>query len=171
MNFFEQELRRLFDDSGIVDDPIYSGRCCFAALGKDLRMRARFSTTRGPKEFDALELTVLHRTDGPLDTLILRFKDVMGMKIDPSHYEMRNGMEPHIWEKETQVDWNLYQPTDADYESIRQAAKQYLNMFRDRQKERVQGEPDLSIQIKAGQKPLGHVQIHWQAARKGRGER
>ena len=43
-NFFEQELRKLFGDGRIIDDPTYSGRACFGTLGNDLRVRAQFVT-------------------------------------------------------------------------------------------------------------------------------
>lgn len=171
MNFFEQELRKLFDGSGIVDGPTYSGRCCFGTLGKDLRMRAQFITTHGPKEYNALKLEVLNRTGGPVDMLILRFKDLLGLKMVPNHHYMCDGMEPHIWEDYKTVEWFSYRPTAADYETIRQAAKQYLDMFRDRQQERDQGGPSLDIRLSAGQKPLGRVRLHRQAARKGRDAR
>ena len=45
-NFFEQELRKLFGDGMIIGDPAFSGRSCYGTLGKDLRVRAQFITTR-----------------------------------------------------------------------------------------------------------------------------
>lgn len=42
MTRYEQELRKLFDGSGLMDRPQYSGRVCVGELGKDLRVRAEF---------------------------------------------------------------------------------------------------------------------------------
>ena len=140
-NFFEQELKKLFWDGKIINDPTYSGRSCYGTLGKDLRVRAQFITTRVSNEYDALKLTVLNRTDGPVDTLTLKLKDLLGTKPVPSNPNSRSGVSPHIWDDYGKADWYIYHPTAADYEAIRQAAAQYLGVFRDRQQERVQDGP------------------------------
>ena len=137
-NFFEQELGRLFGDGQVIRNPTYSGRSCFGTLGKDLRVRARFITTGYADHYDALKITVLNRTDGPVDTLVLKLKDLLGKKPVPGNPNFREGVSPHIWDNYGKQEWYAYHPTAADYEVIRQAAKQYLDVFRDRQQERVQ---------------------------------
>ena len=42
MTVYEQELRKLFEHSDLVDRPQFSGRVCVGDLGKDLRVRAEF---------------------------------------------------------------------------------------------------------------------------------
>lgn len=49
MNFFEQELQKLFADGTVISGPTFSGRACLGTLGKDLRVRAEFVTTRKPR--------------------------------------------------------------------------------------------------------------------------
>ena len=142
-NFFEQELRKLFGDGEIIDDPTYSGRSCFGTLGKDLRVRAQFISTYISNQYDALKLTVLNRTDGPVDTLVLKLKDLLGMKPLPSRPNSRDGVAPHIWDDHGNADWYIYHPITADYKTIRQAAEQYLGVFRDRQQERTRDGPKL----------------------------
>ena len=137
-NFFEQELGRLFGDGQVIRNPTYSGRSCFGTLGKDLRVRARFITTGYADHYDSLKITVLNRTDGPVDTLVLKLKDLLGKKSVPGNPNFREGVSPHIWDNYGKQEWYAYHPTAADYEVIRQAAKQYLDVFRDRQQERVQ---------------------------------
>ena len=44
MNFFEQELRRLFGDGEIIQGPKFVGRACLGDLGGELRVRAEFIT-------------------------------------------------------------------------------------------------------------------------------
>ena len=73
-----------------------------------------------------------------MDTLTLKLKDLLGKKPVPSNLNFRSGVTPHIWEDYGKFEWYAYRPTEADYETIRQAAKQYLDVFRDRQQERVQ---------------------------------
>ena len=137
-NFFERELGRVFGDGQVIRNPTYSGRSCFGTLGKDLRVRARFITTGYADHYDALKITVLNRTDGPVDTLVLKLKDLLGKKPVPGNPNFREGVSPHIWDNYGKQEWYAYHPTAADYEVIRQAAKQYLDVFRDRQQERVQ---------------------------------
>ena len=137
-NFFERELGRVFGDGQVIRDPTYSGRSCFGTLGKDLRVRARFITTGYADHYDSLKITVLNRTDGPVDTLVLKLKDLLGKKSVPGNPNFREGVSPHIWDNYGKQEWYAYHPTAADYEVIRQAAKQYLDVFRDRQQERVQ---------------------------------
>ena len=137
-NFFERELGRVFGDGQVIRNPTYSGRSCFGTLGKDLRVRARFITTGYADHYDSLKITVLNRTDGPVDTLVLKLKDLLGKKPVPGNPNFRSGVTPHIWEDYGKFEWYAYRPTEADYETIRQAAKQYLDVFRDRQQERVQ---------------------------------
>ena len=142
-NFFEQELGRLFGDGQVIRNPTYSGRSCFGTLGKDLRVRARFITTGYADHYDSLKITVLNRTDGPVDTLVLKLKDLLGKKSVPGNPNFREGVSPHIWDNYGKQEWYAYHPTAADYEVIRQAAKQYLDVFRDRQQEHAQDGPKL----------------------------
>ena len=137
-NFFERELGRVFGDGQVIRDPTYSGRACLGTLGKDLRVRAQFITTGYADHYDSLKITVLNRTDGPVDTLVLKLKDLLGKKPVPGNPYFPNGVAPHIWLDQGKPEWYAFQPTAADYDTIRQAAKQYLDVFRDRQQERVQ---------------------------------
>ena len=137
-SFFERELGRVFGDGQVIRNPTYSGRSCFGTLGKDLRVRARFITTGYADHYDSLKITVLNRTDGPVDSLVLKLKDLLGKKSVPGNPNFREGVSPHIWDNYGKQEWYAYHPTAADYEVIRQAAKQYLDVFRDRQQERVQ---------------------------------
>ncbi len=142
-NFFERELGRVFGDGQVICDPTYSGRACLGTLGKDLRVRAQFISTHISNQYDALKLTVLNRTDGPVDTLVLKLGDLLGKKPVPGNPNFRSGVTPHIWDDYGKLEWYAYRPTAADYETIRQAAKQYLDVFRDRQQERAQDGPKL----------------------------
>ena len=132
-NFFEQELRKLFQDGAIMDDPTFSGRSCFGTLGKDLRVRAQFITTKISDQYDALKLAVLNRTDGPVDTMVLRLKDILGNKPVPRNPNFPNGVSPHIWDDYGKAEWYAFRPTAADYNTIRQAAGDYLEVFRERE--------------------------------------
>jgi hypothetical protein len=142
-SFFEQELWHLFGDGKTFDNPARSGRACLGTMGRDLRVRVQFISTHISGEYDALKLTVLNRTDGPVDTQVLKLEDLLGKKPVPGNPNFRSGVTPHIWEDYGKFEWYAYRPTNADYDTIRQAAKQYLDVFRDQQQERPQDGPKL----------------------------
>lgn len=136
MNFFEQELRKLFDDGKIIGSPYYVGQSCFGTLGKNLRARVDLTD-------NGMDVTVIDRTKGPLDHFEAFFWDLLGRKFPPEHPQYKFGVSPHIWTYNHETDWYAYHPTDADYETMRQAVAQYLDLFRDRQQERVQEGPQM----------------------------
>ena len=141
-NFFEQELQKLFGDGQLMDLPTYSGCSCFGMLGKDLRVRAQFVTSDYEDHYDALKITILNRTNGPVDTLVLKLSDVWGKKPvnDPNFCD---GVTPHLWDDCGKVEWYGYQPTAADYQVMRQAVGEYLDVFRERSQERTQDGPKM----------------------------
>ena len=134
-NFFEQELRKLFADGIIIENPKFVGRACLGDLDGDLRVRADFITMGIADQYEALRLTVLNRTEGVIDRNVLRFKDIIGTK-PVSNPNFRNGISPCIWDNYGKAEWYVYQPTPADFETLRQAADDYLDVFRERVPER-----------------------------------
>lgn len=140
-NFFEQELRKLFGDGKIIDDPRFVGRTCMGSLGGDLRVRAEFVTMGYADHYEALRLTVLKRTDGEVDRICLSLRDVLGVKEIPGNSNFRKRQAPYIWTYQEESKWYAYQPTPADYQVLRRAAGDYLDVFRDRMPEREQNAP------------------------------
>ena len=126
MTRYEQELRKLFDGSDLMDRPQYSGRVCVGELGKDLRVRAEFFSAHVADQYDAIRLTVLNRK-----------------KPVPSNPNFRSGVLPHLWDDSGDVDWYAYHPSAADYDALRQSIGQYLSVFRERTPEREQTGPKL----------------------------
>ena len=140
-NFFEQELRRLFGDGEIIQDPKFVGRACLGDLGTDLRVRAEFVTIRIANQYEALRLTVLKRTEGEVDRLVLRMKDVIGVKQVPGNPNFPKGVSPYIWDDCGKAEWYAFRPTAADYQALRQAAGDYLDVFQERVQERERPAP------------------------------
>lgn len=58
MTDYEQELRKLFENSGLIDRPQFSGRVCVGELGKDLRVRAELFSAHVAADYDAIRLAV-----------------------------------------------------------------------------------------------------------------
>ncbi len=143
MTVYEQELRKLFEHSNLVDRPQFSGRVCVGDLGKDLRVRAEFLSTHVSSQYDAIRLTVLNRTEGVVDRTLLRFQDVWGKKQVPNNPNFRSGVIPHLWDDYGKVEWYAYHPTAADYAALRDAVGQYLSAFRERTPELERSGPKL----------------------------
>lgn len=143
MTVYEQELRKLFEHSDLVDQPQFSGRVCVGDIGKDLRVRAEFLSTHISSQYDAIRLTVLNRTEGVVDRTLLRFQDVWGKKQVPNNPNFRSGVIPHLWDDYGKVEWYAYHPTAEDYAALRDAVGQYLSAFRERTPELERSGPKL----------------------------
>ena len=130
MNFFERELRCLFEDGTVIHDPVFVGRACVGGLDADRQVRAEFVTTGYADHYEGLRLTLLDSDRGVVDKLTLRFKDLWGKQKIPNNPYLKDGVNPHIWVNGEQTDWYAYHPTQADYQKLRQAAGSYLDAFR-----------------------------------------
>lgn len=104
-NFFEQELRKLFGDGKTISSVAFSGRTCFGTLDGDLRVRAEFVSPSHSNVYDALKLTVLHRTRGELDTLLLRMQDVWGVKDVSKNPNFQRKVSPSILAYNGEIKW------------------------------------------------------------------
>ena len=81
------------------------GRACLGTLGGDLRVRAQFVTGIIANQYNALKIVVLNRTDGPVDTMVLNLKDLLGMKKVPGNPNFSHGVAPHIWDDSGKAQW------------------------------------------------------------------
>ena len=75
MNFFEQQLRNIFNGSEHSDNIKYIGRSCYIPLDEATKVKATFISTLISNQYDALRLEVLNRNDGAVDKLTLRFAE------------------------------------------------------------------------------------------------
>ena len=77
--------------------PPYVGRACYVRLSDMNRAKIQFVTGIVSNQYNALQMTILNRSEGQVDTLRLRFSDLLGTKMT-SNPNFRNGVEPHIWD-------------------------------------------------------------------------
>jgi len=131
MNYFEQELRRIAIACDNVTDPVFAARACFADLGGDNRVKLQFVTMGTHERYEALKATVLNRSDGEVDSLILRFGDTWGRK-QVSNPNFRDGVIPCIRTFDGKSEWYAYRPTDADIKKLAAELGTYLSVFTDR---------------------------------------
>lgn len=129
MNTFERELKKIFDGCGSLTNPTFVGSACYGEVGPDLKAKIQFVSMGVHNQFDALRITVINRTEGQVDTVTLRFSDLLGKKRVSNPY-FQEGLYPYIWKNQNDVQWYVYRPTTADYAIIREAAASYLDVFR-----------------------------------------
>lgn len=146
MSFFTNELKKIFSDDALVSEPAFVGQTCYGYLGQDLRVRAEFVAPRIVDHYDALKISILNRTNGVVDTISLKLRDVWGTKAVPNNPNFRDGVNPHIWVYNGKADWYAYHPTSTDYKVLRNTVKTYLDMFRPRENEREASSFDDRIQ-------------------------
>lgn len=128
MTFYEQELRKIVGER--YPDATYVGRACYVRLSDMNRAKIQFVTGIVSNQYNALQMTILNRSEGQVDTLRLRFSDLLGTKVT-SNPNFRNGVDPHIWDDYGKVDWYVYHPTLQDYEKLSNAVSDYLEVFQD----------------------------------------
>lgn len=136
MTFYEQELRKIVEP--INREATYVGRACYIKLGEQTRAKLNFITGHISYQYDALLMTILNPTEGKVDTLALRFEDVIGKKM-VSNPNFSDGVIPHFWENSGKVSWYVYHPTAADYSRITEAANAYLEVFADPEMHHTEG--------------------------------
>jgi hypothetical protein len=131
MNFFEQELAKIFGAGDVIERPEFSGSCCVGSLGQDLRIKAEFVTCGVSDQYEALRLTVLNRIGGEVDKITVKFRDTMGLKLVPNNPNFAEGIVPHIWIHKDKPEWYAYKPTAEDYTRVRKSVENYLKTFRE----------------------------------------
>lgn len=135
MNFFEQELRRLFGDGSVIQFPWFSGNACLGMIDGSLRVRAEFVDTRVHGEYESLKLTVLNCTDGPVDSVKLTMADIWNTKGDNPQKKTPKPRIRYDYYGDKMV-WVDYRPSAADYQALQRVAGDYLDVFRERSQER-----------------------------------
>ena len=131
MNFFEQELRKLFEGSETVTDPRFTGRVCVARLTDTTNVKLEFVTHDTHEQYEGIKATVFNRSEGQIDSTVFRFADILGKKTIPNHPSFKDGLYPYIWSGGRGYEWYAYKSTPGDMEMITGAVDSYLDMFRE----------------------------------------
>lgn len=126
MNFYEKEMRQMFGDSDIFQEPKFTGKTMLAKLDDELRIKLQFTASYIGGQFDSIQMTVINRTDGVVDKQQFKFSDIIGKFTRP-------GREPlgyHMWEYQGKPEW--YTPISiADKARIADAVLDYAAMYQE----------------------------------------
>jgi len=128
MNFFEQTLRNIFENEHDFDQIRFIGRTAYGTIGDTIRLRFDIIDTSTSKYFNALKITTFNKNQGTIDTLILRFDDIWGVKkID--HPAFPEGIVPYIYGNNKKPYWYIYEPNEKDYKQLAATIKQYTSLY------------------------------------------
>ena len=136
---FEQELRKLFENNAAFQNARFVGNTCYGRLNEDVRIKARFVTCGYADNYEALKVTLINRREGEIDSALLRFQDLWGMK-RVSTPNFPNGVSPHMWVSGGKLEWYAYQPNEADRQALKSAVETYLDAFREPVQEHQMGQ-------------------------------
>ena len=128
MNFFEQELRKIVAPK--YPDATYVGRACYVRLSEMNRAKIEFITSIVANQYHALRLTILNRSEGQVDILLLKLSDILGKK-QTNNPNFRDGVSPHIWDDYGKAEWYVYHPNSRDYQLLTDAVSDYLEVFQE----------------------------------------
>ena len=120
MNFFETELKKMTAKVSLLKNPKLVGRACIARLTETTTVKAVFTTLGVAENYPAIRITVLNRSEGKIDEIVIRFSD---------HWAGKDTI--HAWTYRGESEWYNYNPTAADYTKIAKAITDYLENFAD----------------------------------------
>lgn len=130
MTVFEQELQKLFEQGTEFSDIRFVGNTCYGRLDSDVRVKIRFATGGVADHYDRLKVTLINRREGEIDSLVLKFEDVWGLK-QTSNPNFRKGVSPHLWDDYGKVGWYIFKPARADYRQLAEVVNTYLAVFQE----------------------------------------
>ena len=131
MNFFEQELRKLFANSAALTDPRFTGRVCLARLTDTTNVKLEFVTLGHADHYEGIKATVMNRSEGQIDSTVFRFADILGKKAVPDNPNFKGGVYPYAWKYNDKCEWYAYKPTPRDFEQITDTVDSYLELFQE----------------------------------------
>lgn len=135
---FQNELNKIFGNDSVFDNTRFVGRACYGSLGADLKASAQFVSLHISNQYDALKINIINRTEGAIDSVTIRFKELWGNKFT-NNPNFREGVSPHLWLDGDKLEWYVYTPTNTDFEELREAVSEYTELFREQTMEQQKG--------------------------------
>ena len=120
MNLLQYRIKTLYKYQDLIKE----------LVGRDLKLKYR-------RSFLGYVWSILN----PLLTMIVLtivFSELLGKKQSPSPY-LRDGVNPHIWVDGEKAEWYGFKPSAQDYSQMRDAAEDYIEVFREPELNESQG--------------------------------
>lgn len=126
MNFFEKEMRQMFGDTDVISEPKFVGKTMLGKLDDELRVKLQFISTHISKHYDAIQMSIINRTDGVIDKQTMLFGDIIGQKT----LHGTPNVNPYMWEDNNKGMW--YSPVSlSEKAQIADAVLDYVGMYQE----------------------------------------
>lgn len=126
MNFYEKEMRTMFAESDLIHDARFCGRTMLGKLDDELRVKLQLISTYVIDQYDAIQATIINRTEGVVDKQTFKFSDIIGKQ----QRGTMSRVNPHIWEDDGRARW--YIPvTASEKEQIAETILDYVGMYQE----------------------------------------
>ena len=127
MDFFEKEMRQMFESKTSIPDSVFVGKTMLGKLDNEKLLKLEFTNSRVAGKYDSITLSVINRNEGVIDKQRINFSEVIGK------YNMGNGLDPvdpHMWEYNGKPEWytQISNPQKAE---IADKVLEYAEMFQD----------------------------------------
>ncbi len=124
MNFFEKELRTMFERKSMLKEQKYCGKTLLAKLDENLLVKLFFKATVSSEHYDAIMVSIINRSDGEIDRQTFKFADIIGKQKLPN----KDDINPYIWEYGSEPEW--YRPVSIrQKEQIADTILGYIGMY------------------------------------------
>lgn len=130
MNFYEQELKKIMENSEVLKNQQYVGRKCYGVVDSDIRGCVEFVTLGVSNQYAGIRASLINRKEGQIDSVLIKFSDLFGKK-KVQNPNFKDGIVPHIWEKDGKPEWYVYQASEKDYKQLMGAVENYLGVFQE----------------------------------------
>lgn len=127
MNYFESELRKMFQNSAVIDQPVFCGNCMIGRLDDDLRIKIMFSTQGYADHYSALSVKIINRTEGEVDSQKFIFNDILGA--NPINKGLNGKAQIYIWQDGGKAEWYGYHPSASQLSQIADVVESYASMY------------------------------------------
>lgn len=126
MNFFEKEMRQMFEDDDFFEESKFVGKTMLAKLDEDLRIKLQFISSHISGQYDTVQMTIINRTGGMVDKQNFKFSDIVGQFVRPG----KEPLDYHMWEYQGKAEW--YTPISlTDKAKIADTVMDYAEMYLD----------------------------------------
>lgn len=130
MNFYEQELKKIMGESGVLKKQQYVGRKCYGVIDGEIRGCVEFVTLGISNQYAGIKASLLNRKEGQIDSMLIRFSDLFGKK-KVHNPNFIDGIVPHIWEDGGKPEWYVYHPEERDYKQLMEEVENYFGIFQE----------------------------------------
>ena len=121
MNFFEKQLRQIFDGCEGITEQKYNGKTMLAKIDEDLRVKASFVTTGVSGNYNAIRLRIINRTEGEVDAQTFLLRDIFNNTPDEK--------TAYIWDDYGNAQWCNYRPGPYEYDQLTETLGGYISLY------------------------------------------